>query len=205
LNHVLPTISKETFVAPSAELIGSVTLSNRSSVWYNAVLRGDLNTVLVGTGSSVEERSVLHAARSSPSGSVTGTTIGDYVRIGSGSVISSAVVDDGADIGERSVLCEGSMVERVAVLAPNSVLPPARRIPPGEVWGGNPAQFIRTLGEEEQAEMELRAERTFVNAQQHAFEFPENGMQYVQAEKVREMAQQVRNKNVSTGSSSIKE
>lgn len=193
LNHVEPVIAHETFVAPSAELIGAVTLNPRSSVWYNTVLRGDLNSIVIGKNTSVQDRAVLHAARTSPSGFDAGTAVGDNVRIGAGSVVRSALIDDGAAIGEKCVLAEGSMVEQNAALAPNSVLPPARRIPPAELWGGNPAQFIRELSESEQAEMEMQADRTFLNSRAHDFEFPEHGMQYVDAEKVRELVRQVRN------------
>lgn len=84
------------------------------------------------------------------------------------------------------------MVEEGAALAPKSVLPPARRVPAGELWGGNPAQFIRKLEEEEQIEMEANADRVAVNALRHDFEFPEHGLQYVDAEKIREKAQRIR-------------
>lgn len=80
-----------------------------------------------------------------PTGLNAATLIGDKVTIEPYAVLRSCRVESKSIIGARSVLCEGSVVESEAIVAPNSVVPPARRIPSGELWGGNPAKFIRKL------------------------------------------------------------
>jgi carbonic anhydrase/acetyltransferase-like protein (isoleucine patch superfamily) len=121
-------------------------------VWGGAVLRGDLNNVTVGQLSNVQDRCVLHAARSTAAGLPAATVVGKYVTIEPGAVLRSCRVADRVVIGARAVLLEGSLVEEDAILAPGSVLPPARRVPSGELWAGAPARFVRKLtGDEKDA------------------------------------------------------
>jgi carbonic anhydrase/acetyltransferase-like protein (isoleucine patch superfamily) len=91
--------------------------------------------------------SVQH--RTSPSGLSAATVIGKNVVVGPNCVLRSCRIDDNVIIGAKSALMEGSIVEENAVLAPGSVLPPARRVPSGELWAGNPAKFVRKLTKDE--------------------------------------------------------
>ena len=122
------------------------------------MLRGDLNNITVGAMSNIQDRTVVHAARTSPTGLTAATLIGKYVTIEPGCVLRSVRVQDMCVVGARSVLLEGSMMEEGSVLAPGSVLPPARRVPAGEMWGGNPARFIRALSKDEKAAIKEVAE-----------------------------------------------
>ena len=87
----------------------------------------------------------LHARRAVPTGLNAATLIGDYVTIEPHAVLRSCRVGPKVLVGARSVICEGAIVESETILAPGTVVPPARRIPSGELWGGNPAKFIRKL------------------------------------------------------------
>ncbi|KAK2080265.1 Gamma carbonic anhydrase-like 1, mitochondrial [Prototheca wickerhamii] len=149
LGQRVPTLAPDAWVAPNAVLIGDVDLYDRVSVWHGAVLRGDLNTIKIGSFSNVLEGAVIHAASSSPTGLPAATVIGHHVTVGQGALLRSVTVQDQVVIGDKCVLLEGSLVEKQSVLAPGSVLPPGRRVPSGELWAGAPARRVRKLTKDE--------------------------------------------------------
>lgn len=153
LGQWLPKVAVDAYVAPNVVLAGQVTVWDGSSVWNGAVLRGDLNKITVGFCSNVQERCVVHAAWSSPTGLPAQTLIDRYVTVGAYSLLRSCTIEPECIIGQHSILMEGSLVETRSILEAGSVLPPGRRIPSGELWGGNPARFIRTLTNEETLEI----------------------------------------------------
>jgi len=128
------------------------------SVWNNVVIRGDLNNITINALSNIQDRTVIHAARTSPTGLPAATVLGKYVTVEPGCVLRSCRVGDYCLVGARSVLCEGSMMEEGSILGPGSVLPPARRIPAGEMWAGAPARFVRKLHGDEKDELQKMAE-----------------------------------------------
>lgn len=141
----VPYYPVDVFIAPNAVVCGDVDIYGGASVFFGAVLRGDLNKIRLGHRSTVLDRAVIHAARAAPTGLNAATLIGEKVTIEPYAVLRSCRVEPKAIIGARSVVCEGAIIESESILAPNSVVPPARRIPSGELWGGNPAKFIRKL------------------------------------------------------------
>lgn len=181
----MPTLAPDSWVAPSAVLVGDVDLYEGASVWYGCVLRGDLNTIKVGAFSNVQDRTVVHAARSSPSGLPASTTIGRSVTVGQACLLRSASVADECVIGDKCVLLEGSMMEKSSILAPGSVLPPGRRVPSGQLWAGSPARFVRDLTKDEKAAIPALAAAVVPDVAAHAGEFlPESGA-YREAEALR--------------------
>lgn len=168
LGNRAPHCAQSAWVSPSAVLAGDVDLLDRASVWGGAVLRGDLNNVTVGHVSNVQDRCVLHAARSTAAGLPAATVVGKYVTIEPGAVLRSCRVGDRVVIGSRAVLLEGSLVEEESILAPGSVLPPARRIPSGELWAGAPARFVRKLTADERDAIKGVAEAAWRLAAGHA-------------------------------------
>ncbi|KAI7835796.1 hypothetical protein COHA_010315 [Chlorella ohadii] len=183
----VPTVAPDTWVAPNAVVVGDVDLFDRTSVWYGCVLRGDLNHISVGSFSNIQDRSVLTAARSVPTGLPAATTIGRSVTIGQGCLLRSCTVEDESVIGDKSVLLEGSWVEKNAVLAPGSVLPPGRRIPSGQLWAGSPAKYVRDLTKDEKAEIPTLANAFFRVADAHADEFLPTSDAYEEAEALRKI------------------
>ena len=158
------------------------------TVFHGSVLRGDLNAVRVGAGSTVGARCVLHAARSSPTGLPAATAVGRDVTLGDRCLLRSATVGDGAVLGEGAILLEGSVVGAGAVLAPGTVVPPGRLVPAGELWAGRPARFVRALTKDERAATaavaaEAGASRAGGYAQH---ELPEGGIRYKAVEALRE-------------------
>lgn len=181
----VPDIAVDAYVAPNAVVAGQVVVQDSSSVWYGSVLRGDLNKVFVGFCSNIQEKSVLHAARSSPTGLPAETFIDRFVTIGAYSLLRSCHIEFESIIGQRCILMEGSLIEKHAILEAGSVLPPGRRIPSGELWAGNPARFVRLLTIDEVAEIPKIAKAVSYIAQEHASEFLPYSTAYLEVEKLK--------------------
>ncbi|KFK44104.1 hypothetical protein AALP_AA1G216400 [Arabis alpina] len=144
-----PIVHKEAFVAPSASVIGDVQIGRGSSIWYGCVLRGDVNTVTVGSGTNIQDNSLVHVAKSNLSGKVLPTIIGDNVTIGHSAVLHGCTVEDETLIGMGATLLDGVVVEKHSIVAAGALVRQNTRIPAGEIWGGNPARFLRKLKEKE--------------------------------------------------------
>ncbi|GJZ91417.1 gamma carbonic anhydrase-like 2, mitochondrial [Tanacetum coccineum] len=153
LGQWLPKIAVDAYVAPNVVLAGQVNVQDGSSVWNGAVLRGDLNKITLGFCSNLQEKSVVHAAWSSPTGLPAETMIERFVTVGAYCLLRSCTIEPECIIGQHSILMEGSLVETHSILEAGSVLPPGRRIPTGELWAGNPARFVRKLTHEETLEI----------------------------------------------------
>ncbi|KAG7597611.1 Hexapeptide repeat [Arabidopsis suecica] len=165
-----PIVDKEAFVAPSASVIGDVQIGRGSSIWYGCVLRGDVNTVSVGSGTNIQDNSLVHVAKSNLSGKVHPTIIGDNVTIGHSAVLHGCTVEDETFIGMGATLLDGAVVEKHGMVAAGALVRQNTRIPSGEVWGGNPARFLRKLTDEEIAFISQSATNYSNLAQAHAAE-----------------------------------
>lgn len=168
----------DVFIAPSASVIGDVNIANASSVWYGAVVRGDVNPVLVGGYTSIQDRAVVHAASVTPTGFKAVCSIGSWCTIGQGAVLRGCVVEDMCLVGPGSVLLEGSLMESKSVLEPGSVLPAGARVPSGEMWGGNPVKFVRKLESDELKDLEKHATSISSLASEHKEQFSPYGTTY---------------------------
>ncbi|ERN12362.1 gamma carbonic anhydrase-like 1, mitochondrial [Amborella trichopoda] len=185
LGQWLPKIAVDAYVAPNVVLAGQVNVQDAASVWNGSVLRGDLNKITVGFCSNVQERCVLHAAWSSPTGLPAETTIEMYVTVGAYTLLRSCTIEPECIIGQNSVLMEGSLVETHSILEAGSVLPPGRRIPSGELWAGNPARFVRTLTNEEILEIPKLAVAINDLSRSHFSEFLPYSTVYLEVEKMK--------------------
>ena len=116
-----------------------------ASVWYNSVVRGDINRVTIGHFSSIGDNCVVHTAAALPTGMPATVEIGSNCSIGSGCTLYSCHIEDDVTIGDKSVVLEGARIESGAQLTPGSVVPPGRLIPTKQLWGGNPVVFIKDL------------------------------------------------------------
>ena len=151
--------SPSAYIAPSAVCVGDVDIFERVRIFHNVVIRGDLNSIRIGAHTTVGDRSVVHAASSSPTGLPACTIVGQNVLIGQGCLLRSVSIGDGCVVGDKSILLEGSRMEDLSVLEPSSVVPPGRVIPSGQVWGGSPAAFVRNLTKDEKMDVVGFAER----------------------------------------------
>ncbi|XP_066311789.1 gamma carbonic anhydrase 1, mitochondrial-like isoform X2 [Miscanthus floridulus] len=144
-----PHVHKDAFVAPSASLIGDVQVGPGASIWYGCVLRGDGNNIQIGSGTNIQDNSLVHVAKSNLSGKVFPTIIGNNVTVGHSAVLQGCTVEDEAFVGMGATLLDGVVVEKHGMVAAGALVRQNTRIPCGEVWGGNPAKFLRKLTDDE--------------------------------------------------------
>lgn len=157
LGKSFPKVEATAWVAPNAVVVGDVNIYPRANIWFGAVIRADLNHVHIGVNSNIMDRCVITTSREVPTGLPAETVIENYVTIEPYCHIRSARVEYCSLVGSGSILCEGSWVEPFAMVGPGTVVPPARRIPAGELWAGNPAKFVRPLTGTEKKQMEVIA------------------------------------------------
>jgi carbonic anhydrase/acetyltransferase-like protein (isoleucine patch superfamily) len=136
------------FVAPGAVLVGDVTLGPRSSVWFNAVLRGDIAPIEVGADSNVQDGTVVHADEGLPS------VIGPRVTIGHGAIIHGCVIEEGCLIGMGAIVLSGARVGAGSLVAAGALVRERQVIPPGSIALGMPAKVAGAIGAEHRAAFE---------------------------------------------------
>lgn len=185
-NGIKPFKTNDTFIAPTATVIGNVTNWDQSSVWYNAVIRGDAHPISIGFSSNVQDRCVVSTlpekVTTLESGFPPVCHIGHYVSVGAGSVLNSCWIDDLVVIGEKCTIMEGALVEKESIVESGSVVPAYARIPSGERWGGNPAVFIEKLDGEAKEGIKAKAEGIVEQAGEHYLEFLPVGSSYLHLE-----------------------
>mmetsp|Transcript_8957 Transcript_8957/g.9690 ORF Transcript_8957/g.9690 Transcript_8957/m.9690 type:complete len:221 (+) Transcript_8957:2-664(+) len=130
------------FIAPNASVVGECYIQRGSSIWYNVSVRGDHAPVRIGQNVNIGDFSVLSTAGSLPTGIPESVNIGNNVTIQPRCNLYACTIDDSVIIGMRSTVLEGAVLERGAVIGPNSVVPPGRRIPANQYWAGSPVEYV---------------------------------------------------------------
>ncbi|TVU37533.1 hypothetical protein EJB05_10852 [Eragrostis curvula] len=167
-----PRIHRDVFVAPSAAVIGDVEIGHGSSIWSNLPVRMscDVNSIHIGSGTNIQDNSLVHVAKANISGKVLPTIIGSNVTVGHSAVLHACTIEDEAFVGMGATLLDGVVVEKHSMVGAGSLVKQNTRIPSGEVWVGNPAKFLRKLTEEE-IEFIAQSATNYINlAQVHAAE-----------------------------------
>ncbi|MGW1716913.1 gamma carbonic anhydrase family protein [Streptomyces sp. NPDC002156] len=139
-----PKVDEGAFVAPTSTVIGDVTLEAGASVWYGAVLRGDVERISVGADSNIQDNCTLHADPGFP------VTIGERVSVGHNAVVHGATVEDDCLIGMGATVLNGAVIGTGSLVAAQALVPQGMQIPPGSLVAGVPAKVRRQLTEEEQ-------------------------------------------------------
>ena len=142
----LPQIPASCYVDLSAQLIGDVTLGEHSSVWMNAVLRGDVNSIRVGANSNVQDCAVLHGQRN-----LYPVVVGDWVTIGHNATVHGCVVEDAVLIGMGATVLNDCRIGEGSIIAAGAVVPEHTVVPPRTLWAGVPAKRRRDLTDNDRA------------------------------------------------------
>lgn len=153
----------------------------QKSVWYGAILRGDVNVLTVGNQTSIGDRAVVHVAK------IQGdfaTHIGNHVTVGAGALIHAATLQDSVIIGESAQVLDGAVVESNSIVAPSSIVTPGTKVTGGHLWAGSPAKMVRALTEAEIASIGERASDTVLLAAQHAMENAKDYKQILEEEEL---------------------
>jgi carbonic anhydrase/acetyltransferase-like protein (isoleucine patch superfamily) len=139
LDGIRPTIGEDVFLAPTAVLIGNVHIGDRSSVWFGAVLRGDLSRIEVGERCSIQDTAVIHCAIDLP------TIIGDAVTVGHGALLEGCRIEDGAVIGMGATVLQRAHVGERTMIAAGGVVPERMEVAAGVLAAGVPVTVRKPL------------------------------------------------------------
>jgi gamma-carbonic anhydrase len=146
-----PALGKGVYIARGAVVLGDVTLGSHASVWYNAVLRGDINRISVGHHTNIQDNAVVHLADDWP------CLVGSYVTVGHGAIVHACTVEDEALIGMGATILDGARVGAGSLVGARALVTQGMEIPPGSLVLGSPAKIIRPLSKMERAELKKLA------------------------------------------------
>jgi len=153
-NRITPEVGDNVFTAPGSIIVGDVNIGANSSVWYNTVIRGDVNYIRIGKNANVQDLSMLH---------VTNQThpliIGENVTIGHSVTLHGCTVEDLCLIGMGAVILDGARIERGSIVGAGALIPPNFVVPAGSLAVGVPAKIVRNIKEHEVDELFRSAER----------------------------------------------
>lgn len=148
-----PRLGKSVYLAKTAVVLGDVTLGAHSSVWYGAVLRGDINCITVGHHSNVQDNAVLHLADK------FGCHVGNWVTIGHSAIVHACTVGDECLVGMGAVILDGAVIGRQSIIGAKALVTQGTKIPPGSLVLGAPAKVVRKLTKAERAGLKWWAQK----------------------------------------------
>ena len=171
-NGKSPVIDPSAFIAPGCRIIGDVEIGPDASIWYNCVIRADINFIRIGARTNIQDGSVIHC--DSPGVHIDGrpvegwpTIIGKDVLIGHLAMIHGCVLKDRAFVGMGAMIMSGCTVESDAMLAAGALLSPGKTIPHRQLWTGRPAKHARDLSDEALIDMREGVDHYVHNAKAH--------------------------------------
>jgi len=153
---LVPTIPDSCYVDPSAQIIGDVELGEHASVWMNAVLRGDVHSVRVGSHSNIQDCCVLHGMKEQ-----YGVFVGEYVTVGHSVTLHGCAIGDRCLIGMGSIILNGAWIGAGCIIAAGTLIPEKTVVEAGSLWMGSPGKFRRMLDEKDQ-EVILRYAKNYL-------------------------------------------
>jgi len=148
-----PRLHARAFVAPGAVVVGNVTLEDSASVWFQAVLRADINRIVIGPRSNIQDGAIVHLDDDLP------TVVGELVTVGHKAILHACTVADEVLVGMNAVVLDGAEIGPRSIIGANALVTGGTRIPPGSLVLGSPAKIVRTLSRTEQARIKKWAEK----------------------------------------------
>lgn len=139
----MKSIDKSVFIAEGAKVIGDVDMGENSSIWFNAVIRADSDTVKIGENTNIQDNAVIHTSAG------FGVQIGNNVSIGHGAIIHGCTIKDNVIIGMGAIILNGSVIEENCIIGAGTLVTQGKVIPSGSLAFGNPVKVVRQLSEEE--------------------------------------------------------
>ena len=164
-----PVLGPDAWVAPNATVIGDVHLGDNASIWWNAVVRGDNDTITIGAGSNIQDGSVLHVDAGVP------LSIGDNVTVGHQVMLHGCTIGDESLIGIKSVILNRAVIGRHCIIGANSLIPEGKVIPERSLVMGSPGKIVRQLSDDEVARLLLAAHGYVENARRSRAELKPEG------------------------------
>ncbi len=152
-----PQIGKNTFLADNATIIGDVIMGDDCSIWFNTVLRGDVNSIRIGNRVNIQDGTVIHTLYEK-----SVTEIGDDVSIGHNVVVHGAKIENGALIGMGSIVLDHAVIGEGALIAAGSVVLSGTQVEPGSIYAGVPAKFVKKIDPEQSKEINQKIAKNYL-------------------------------------------
>lgn len=143
VEHVFPVFGNNCFLAPNATVVGDVVMGNDGSIWFNAVVRGDVNAIRMGDKVNVQDGAVIHCTFQK-----TSTQIGDRVSIGHNAIVHGCTVEDNVLIGMGAIVMDHAVIGRNSIIAAGAVVLERTRVEPGSIYAGVPARKVKDISQE---------------------------------------------------------
>ena len=145
----MPIIHETAFIAPNAVIIGDVEIGAHTSIWFNCMIRGDMNEIRIGANTNIQDGTIIHIDSRS-----CGTIIGDNVTVGHMCLLHACMLEDNCMIGMQATVMDKAVVESGALVAAGALVAPGKRVGTGELWAGSPARRLRATGDKEKDMLE---------------------------------------------------
>lgn len=161
---IMPKIDPTAYVAPGAVVIGDVEIGAESSIWFGCIVRGDVNKILIGKRTNIQDGTVIHVASGQQPVSASSkiplngypTLIGDNVTVGHMTLLHACIIESDAFVGMKSVVMDGAKICSWGMLAAGALLTSGKVVESGQLWAGNPAKLWRSLTDADRAQFDLR-------------------------------------------------
>lgn len=140
LNGIDPIIGEDCFLAETATIIGNVKMGNQCSIWYNAVLRGDVNSIELGNKVNIQDNAMVHCTYEKYP-----TKLGNNVSIGHNAIVHGCTIEDNVLVGMGTIVMDNCLIESYALIAAGAVLTQGTHVKSGELWAGIPAKKIKDV------------------------------------------------------------
>ena len=150
---ITPRLDESVFCADSVDIIGDVEIGSGSSIWFQVVIRGDVNAIRIGARTNIQDGSVIHVTHKTHA-----TSVGDDVTIGHNVTLHGCKIGDRCLVGMGAVVLDGAEVENDAMVAAGALVTPGTLIPSGTLYAGSPAKYKRHLSEQEVIELKQSAQ-----------------------------------------------
>lgn len=140
VKNVYPKIADDCFIAENATIVGDVIIGNRCSIWFNAVIRGDVNSICIGDETNIQDGVVVHATYQKAS-----TTIGNRVSVGHNAIVHGCIIKDNVLIGMRAIVMDNAVVEEFCIIAAGAVVLENTICKSGNIYAGTPAKLLKPI------------------------------------------------------------
>jgi carbonic anhydrase/acetyltransferase-like protein (isoleucine patch superfamily) len=148
-----PVLGRGAFVAPDATLVGDVTLGEDASVFFQCVLRADINAIRIGARSNIQDHTTIHLASAVP------TVVGDDVNVGHRCILHACTIEDRVLVGMGSIIMDNAVIGADSIVGAGTLVPKGKTFPPGSLILGSPARLVRPLTDDEKASIPALARK----------------------------------------------
>lgn len=139
----VPVYGENCWFAPNATLVGDITMGKDCTVWFNAVVRGDVNAIFMGDRVNIQDGAVVHCTYQK-----TKTIIGNNVSIAHNAIVHGCTIEDEVLIGMGAIVMDGAIIGKNSIIGAGAIITQNTKVPPGTVWAGNPAKYIKDVSPE---------------------------------------------------------